>query len=92
MTCQIETDAVNDILLCMQTEPLSQVHKEVIQMADPDESNPLKRLAALLLHAADLANGADPWSLSALWARLCHQGKQLKPVVLHAVVAAVKHR
>jgi hypothetical protein len=45
-------------------------------MADPEESCPIKLLAALLLHAADLANGADLWSVSKLWARWCHQGEQ----------------
>jgi hypothetical protein len=55
---------------------LLQLHDKVISMADPDETKPIMRLAALLLHAADLANGADLWSVSKLWARWCHQGLQ----------------
>jgi hypothetical protein len=55
---------------------LLQVHGKVLSMTDPDETDPLKRLAALLLHAADLANGADSWSVSKLWAQWCHQGEQ----------------
>jgi hypothetical protein len=57
--------------------PFLQAHQDVLNMADPDESDPLKRLAALLLHAADLANGADAWTISKLWARMCHRGKRL---------------
>ncbi|WIA33194.1 hypothetical protein OEZ86_006340 [Tetradesmus obliquus] len=49
------------------------MHQNVLAMADPVETDPLKRLAALLLHAADLANGADAWSISKLWAQWCHR-------------------
>jgi hypothetical protein len=55
---------------------LLQLHDNVLSMADPEETSPIKLLAALLLHAADLANGADLWSGSKLWARWCHQGEQ----------------
>lgn len=51
------------------------MHQNVLAMADPEETDPLKRLAALLLHAADLANGADAWSISKLWAQWCHRGE-----------------
>jgi hypothetical protein len=57
-----------------------QVHASVLAMAEElqKEKDPLKRmqlLAALLLHTADLANGADLWGVSKLWARWCHQGE-----------------
>ncbi|WIA33195.1 hypothetical protein OEZ86_006341 [Tetradesmus obliquus] len=55
-----------------------QAHADVLGMAqqvlkEKDAKKRMQLLAALLLHTADLANGADSWSISKLWARWCHQ-------------------
>lgn len=59
---------------------LLQAHADVLGMAqqvlkEKDAKKRMQLLAALLLHTADLANGADSWSISKLWARWCHQGE-----------------
>jgi hypothetical protein len=58
-----------------------QVHASALQWQAEGEVGIRQRLAAIIVHAADLGNGADEWPVSKLWAQWCNAGECLKTLL-----------
>jgi hypothetical protein len=59
-----------------------QVHAAALKWEAAGELEIMKHLAALIVHAADLGNGADEWSVSRLWAQWCNAGERQLQVTM----------
>ncbi|WIA13064.1 hypothetical protein OEZ85_006669 [Tetradesmus obliquus] len=67
-----ERQLVKEIITYAIDETDMSKHGDALKWQAAGELECFKHLAALIVHAADLANGADAWAVSKVWARWCN--------------------